>query len=198
MVTQVEGTADVRDFFHQHVQSARKRLEVETTEDTERYLVDLLSGFSCVPDVPPIDEPLVGVLAWALKAKGHERAYRMRCLGDLALFRCGFFPDALSRAGITESYVVSVGGRAYDMVAGTRPSAADAAGTQRALFEELSSRFLEFVRVIEEVREQTVLCGERDLARLYAKFCESGSPALLRKLHRQGFFVGDVGGATTH
>lgn len=196
MAAVLEPVADVRHYFHGHVQAASKRLDVDTRETTEFYLVELLSGFASVPDVPPLDAPLATVLSWALAGQGHERMYRMRCLGDLAMFRCGFFPDSLERRGISEDYVVAMGGRAYDAVAAVAARVPTKTPFGQDLFEELALRFAEFVRVIEEVRDQTVLCGERDVARLYERFCESGSPALLRKLHRQGFFAG--GSRETH
>jgi len=189
MVAALDRATDVRHFFHEHVQAASKRLDVDTRVETESYLVELLAGFATVPDVPPMDAPLATVFAWALEGRGHERMYRMRCLGDLAMFRCGFFPDSLERRGISEDYVVAMGGRAYDAVAAVAAQGPRRSQFGQGLFEELALRFAEFVRVIEEVRDQTVLCGEKDVARLYERFCESGSPALLRKLHRRGLFT---------
>lgn len=184
---QVDTVADVRQFFQEQVQAASRRLEVETREDTEYYLVQLLSGFSATPDVPPLDAPLFAVLEWALQARGVDRMYRMRCLGDLALFRCGFFPDSLERRGVSESYIITMGGRAYDQVASEVGKGSSPQGRlDPELFEELAERFAEFVRILDEVREQTVMHTDADLARLYARFRKSGSPALLRRLQRRG------------
>lgn len=186
---ELDAVTDVRLFFHEHVQAAAKRLELGTGEATEYYLVELLSGFSCTPEVPPLDAPLVTVLEWALEARGWDRMYRMRCLGDLALFRCGFFPDSLERRGVSESYVIAMGGRAYDAVASGSFVHGGTKGLDAKVFEELADRFVDFVRVLDEVREQTVNQTDGDLARLYTRWRENGSPALLRRLHRRGLLT---------
>lgn len=188
IMPQVDTVADVQQFFQEQVQAASRRLEVDTREVTESYLVRLLSGFSITPDVPPLDAPLVEVLGWALQARGADRLHRMRCLGDLALFRCGFFPDSLERRGVSESYAIAMGGRAYDEVASTagRSTTPKAAILDAELFEELALRFAVFVRVLDEVREQTAMQTDADLTRLYARFRTTGSPTLLRRLQRHG------------
>ena len=57
---------------------------------------------------------------------------------------------------------------------------------QGAGFVELGERFHELARVLDEVRERTALCTDAAVVRLYERFRESGSPALLRRLHRRG------------
>ena len=187
---QLHAVTDVRHFFHELVQAASKRLDVDTRQETEYYLVELLSGFSAVPDVPPLDAPLVTVLAWAMDAQGVDRMYRMRCLGDLALFRCGFFPDSLERRGVSASYVIAMGGRAYDAVALSAGKKGSPRGLASGLFAELAVRFGDFVRVLDEVRERTAMQSDGDIARLYERWRASGSPTLLRRLQRRGVVPG--------
>ena len=49
-----------------------------------------------------------------------------------------------------------------------------------------STRMVSIARVLDEVRERTSLCTDAAIVRLYERFNESGSPALLKRLHRRG------------
>lgn len=172
-------------FFQSHVKAAIAEVQPDAPDDLVAYLVRLLADFVAVPQVPPFDAPLVMVMDWALQGRPHEQAERMRCLGDLALFRCGFFPDQLDRAGVDERYAAALGGRAYGTVAHRRPMGA-------AVFGELARRFLDWARVLDEVRERTREGAHEsplELARLYSRYRQSGSPRLARRLSRHGFPV---------
>ena len=159
-------------------------LRVETAAATERYLVDLLTSFSVSARIQNLFEPLVSQLAKARNASGPERANRMRELGDVSLFVCGFFPDSFERRGLDRAYVVAMGGHAYLVVGEATRRVGDASDGH--VFVELAERFHELARVLDEVRERTSLCTDAAVIRLYERFCESGSPALLRRLHRRG------------
>lgn len=182
-VGDVATASSVDSFFQAHVTAAVAQVQPNAPEDLVAYLVRLLADFVATPEVPPFDAPLVLVMDWALQGRPHEQPERMRCLGDLALFRCGFFPDQLDRAGVDEHYAAALGGRAYGTVAHRRPVGAE-------VFAELARRFLDWARVLDEVRER-VRDGRREspleLARLYARYRQSRSPRLARRLARRGF-----------
>lgn len=164
-------------------------LRVETAAATERYLVDLLTSFSVSERIQQLFEPLVTQLAKARNASGPERANRMRDLGDTSLFVCGFFPDSFERRGLDRGYVVAMGGHAYLVVGEATKRWGDAAGPNYrdgSVFVELAARFHELARVLDEVRERTSLCTDAEVVRLYERFRQSGSPEVLRRLHRRG------------
>lgn len=187
----VIGQRDVRPYFAEQVRAAIESVELETGSEPVEYLVGLLTDFVMVPDTPSFDAPLASVLAWALEARPHELADRMRCLGDLALFRCGFFPDDLERRGVNERYAATLGGRAYDTVAMRR-------ARDGALFAELARRFLDFARVLDEVRERTALQTPAELARMYTRYRATGSPRLARRLARHGVLSAARGDRSIH
>jgi hypothetical protein len=178
----IERCADVRAFFVEQVAEAMRDLRVETAEETQGYLVNLLSGFSVSERIQSLSEPLVGLLRRALEATGAERLDRLRELGDVALFICGFFPDSFDRRGLTRTYVVEMGGRAYLGLG----QAARSRGGRPDVFVELGGRFHDMARVLDEVRERTALCTGGEMVRLYERWCATGSPELARRLVRRG------------
>jgi hypothetical protein len=174
-----EAGVDVRGFFIEHLAAAMQDLRVETASATRGYLDELLSGFAESDRIPQFSTPIVEHLQLALAAQGSERQARLQVMGDIALFLCGFFPDCFDRRGLSETYLVELGGRAYLMVA--RGGARDG-----HVFVELASRFRQLVRVLDEVRERTNMCGDGEIIRLYERFRERGSPELERRLRRRG------------
>lgn len=187
----VEGCTDVRDYFREHVTGALKSLAVRAEEATEHYLVNLLAGFTVSDRIQEMCTPFVELLARAVNVSGTERLYRMRNLGDAALFVSGFFSDSCDRRGVTQPYVQAIGARAYGEVGRAGRSAPPSDGPdQSQVFVELADRFGAFARVLDEVREQTAMCTDGEILRIYERWSETRSPELFRRLSRRG--VGPV------
>jgi hypothetical protein len=182
----VEACTDVRGFFRDQVTEALRSLDVRTEEATEHYLVNLLAGYAVSAPIQEMCTPFVELLAKAVAVSGPERVNRMRSLGDSALFVSGFFSDSCDRRGITQPYVIAIGARAYGEVGRVRPSIASDGGPANEVFVELADRFEAFARVLDEVREQTAMCTDGELVRLYERWCATRSPELFRRLHRRG------------
>jgi len=167
---------DVRGFFREKLLQALERLEMATAEATEQYLVELLSTFA-VADRKELQTPFVELLSDAYTARGSERAFRLRDVGDSALFVSGYLADSMRRRGVTVTYCVSVGQRAY-------AEAGSALGA--VALSDLAQRFSAFVRVLDEVREQTSHRTDGELVRLYERWLASDSPELFHRLGRYG------------
>ena len=191
---EIDRSGDVHTFFVEHVERAMRALRVETARETQGYLVDLLITFSVSERIRSLSEPLAGLLAKALAASGPERLSRMRDLGDVALFICGFFPDSFDRRGLDRSYAVSMGGRAY-LVLG---HSVHDRSRMAEVFVELGGRFHDMARVIDEVRERTAMCTEGEIVRLYERWTESGSPSLAQRLQRRGVHPRRTRGGSLH
>jgi hypothetical protein len=180
-MTDIERFEDVQGFFGEHVTEAMRDLRVETAAETQAYLVDLLSDFSISNRIPVLCESLAGLLQRALDARGPDRLSRMRDLGDVALFICGFFPDSFDRRGLSRTYVVGMGGRAYLVLGQAKEQ-----GQRAQVFVELGDRFPDMARVLDEVRERTAMCTTGQIVRLYERWYRSGSPSLAARLRRRG------------
>jgi hypothetical protein len=182
----ISPSADLHGFFVEHVTGAMRDLGVETAAETQGYLVDLLSDFAVSQRLQVLGEPLVTLLQRAQQATGPERYSRMRELGDVALFICGFFPDSFDRRGVSRGYVVSMGGRAYLVLGKAEVQATRDQPRRAEVFVELGGRFQDMARVLDEVRERTAMCTEGEVVRLYERWSRSGSPALAHRLQRRG------------
>ncbi len=183
----VTPTSDVRAFFRDLVEEAMRNLEVRTANDTQQYLVNLLARYAVSQQIQELGTPLVDLLTHALDTEGLERVARLRTLGDAALFVSGFLADSFERRGLTHDYVTSLGARAYGEVGrAARFTSAQDASCGRYVFEELAGQFRACASVLDEVREQTALCTDGELIRVYERWCETRSPQLYRRLHRRG------------
>lgn len=176
----MDAYRDVRGYFRERLSQALASLEVATTEATKLYLVDLLSTFAATDRIQELHMPFVELLTHAYEARGSERAIRLRGIGDSALFVSGYLADSMGRRGITGTYCVAVGQRAYS-------EAGNALGG--VTLADLAQRFSAFVRVLDEVREQTSHRTDSELVHLYERWLASDSPELFRRLNRCGVTV---------
>jgi hypothetical protein len=180
-----EPVGDARAYFEPQVALAVRAVGVPEASQAEPYLVDLLCGFAVSTETPaPESLPLADLLRRAAESVGPERERRMRRLGDVALWLSGFLPDCFERRGLSEAYVARMGGGAYSWLG----EAAHRCGepSRAKLFHDLSARFRDFARVLDEVRELTAMCTDGAVVRLYERWRATGSPALLRRLVRRG------------
>ncbi len=185
----IEHHSDVRGYFRDRLVTAMKRQRVHTDERTEFYLVNLLASQAIRPSDEAIRTPLIEMLAQASESTGAERLHKFRDVGDSALYVSGFFADHLARRGVNAQYAATLGGRAYSLasslVSRWAPAAEAAFGD---VYGELSEKFDVFVRVFDDVREETALRTPQDIIRLYEKWRQTGSPALAERLEKAGVF----------
>ena len=175
-------------FFHGQLLEAMKHQQVSTSAFTECYLVNLLTAFVRGERLPArepgFDEtPLALLYARALESTGRERARLLRATADTALFVSGFFGDSLARGGSDLRYYAMLGGRAYARLGHDHERETT---ITTGVFSELARRFREFVDLLAEVSEKTMLTGPASLVRLYERWRETGSRRAAVLLARQG------------
>lgn len=131
-------------FFYDVVTTALGRLQVDTSEHTEFYLVGLLSSYARDHRRLPSD-PLGMMLM-----KPHEEARRVLVLkevGDTTLLVTGFFPESIERVPVSAEYFQGLGRVAYRELSSrlSRSALSD-------VYEELSAEFHTFVSVLSAAR----------------------------------------------
>ena len=183
---------NVREFFQGLVNDAVANQQVETTEETVYYVVNLLVAFSDsrvlfeqTPDGLQI-KPLAFLYGEALEARNtNERNHALKQLGDLALFMSGIFTDNLNRKIVDVDYYIAMGGNAYGYLSDVTR---DAGRWQvfNEIFDELAGKFSAFVDVLGEVSENTHLRNDSDVLRLYEVWMRTGSKRSERQLRRLG------------
>ncbi len=182
--------ANLREYFHGALQSALANQHLSVEDQTEHYVVNLLTLFSRseqlfeqTPNGVRI-KPLVQMLAEALEAPTTlERERGLQRLGDVSLFIAGFFAHSFARKLIDIDYHIAMGGRAYGTLAGglcrgRRP-------VLGRVFAELASKFQPLVDALGEISDAARRYTQADVLRLYEIWLKTGSPrarTLLRGL----------------
>jgi hypothetical protein len=183
---------NVGEFFQGLVTEAVTNQQVETSEETVYYLVNLLTSFTRTKALYEktsdglMLRPLALLYGEALEAPSHEeRNQALKRLGDVALFISGVFADSLNRKLVDVDYYIAMGGNAYSYLSDSSRN------TLRwqvlsEVFEELASKFAVFVDILGEVSENAHFNRDVDVMRLYEVWLRTGSKRAGRRLQRLG------------
>lgn len=186
----VLAVASLREYFHDALHGALAHQHVAVEDQTEQYVVNLLTLFARSEHLYEQTaegvrlKPLVQMLSEALEAPtaaGRERG--LQRLGDVSLFIAGFFAHSFARKLVDIDYHIAMGGRAYGTLADGLVR-----GHRRVLgrvFAELAAKFLPLVDALGEISDAARRYTQADVLRLYELWLKTGSPraqGLLRKL----------------
>jgi hypothetical protein len=186
------AVTNLREFFHDSVQSALRKQRVDVDDHTEHYVVNVLTMFARSEELYESTpegirlKPLARMLADAYEASSpQQRDESLRRLGDVSLFVAGFFAQSFARRLIDIDYHIAMGGRAYctlaDNLRGSIRGQAFA-----AVFLELAQKFQRLVDVLNEVAEMAHTHTDKDVLRLYEIWMKTGSPRAFAILQRLG------------
>lgn len=186
------AVTNLREFFHDSVQTALRQQRVAVDDHTEHYVVNVLTMFARseeLYDRTPEGvrlKPLALMLADASEAPtAQRREEALRRLGDVSLFVAGFFAQSFARKLVDVDYHIAMGGRAYGTLAETMR------GSLRGqvfatVFMELAQKFQRLVDVLNEVAEMAYRHTDKDILRLYEIWLKTGSPRAYNILRRLG------------
>ncbi|HEY1724187.1 MAG TPA: hypothetical protein VGF89_02105 [Steroidobacteraceae bacterium] len=182
--------SSLREYFHDALQGALAHQHIAVDDQTEHYVVNLLTWFSRSEHLYQHGadgvrlRPLVQMLSDALEAPtAQQRELGLQRLGDVSLFIAGFFAHSFARKLIDIDYHIAMGGRAYGTL-----SSGLARGRRRVMsrvFGELADKFLPLVDALGEISDASRRYSPADVLRLYEIWLKTGSPrarALLRQL----------------
>ena len=186
------AVANLREFFHESMQSALRKQKVAVDDHTEHYVVNILTMFARSEELYESTaegvrlKPLAHMLAEASFAStAQQRDAALRRLGDVSLFIAGFFAQSFARKLIDVDYHIAMGGRAYGALAeSTRGTVRGQAFS--AVFLELAQKFQRLVDVLNEVAEMAHTHSDKDILRLYEIWMKTGSPRAFGILRRLG------------
>ena len=186
------AVTNLREFFHDSVQTALRKQQVAVDDHTEHYVVNVLTMFARsdelyeqTPEGTRL-KPLAHMLAAAAEAPTpQQRDQALRRLGDVSLFIAGFFAQSFARKLIDIDYHIAMGGRAYGTLA---ESARNSIRGQAfsAVFLELAQKFQRLVDVLNDVAEMAHEHSDKDILRLYEIWLKTGSPRAYGILRRLG------------
>jgi len=186
----VLAVSNLREYFHDALQGALAHQHVAVEDQTEQYVVNLLTLFARSDQLfeQSADgmrlKPLVQMLCEALEAPSAlERERGLQRLGDVSLFIAGFFAHSFARKLVDIDYHIAMGGQAYGTLA-----CGLARGRRQVLgrvFAELATKFLPLVDALGEISDAARRYTHKDILRLYEVWLKTGSPrarGLLRQL----------------
>jgi len=187
----VVPVANLREFFHEALQGALERQHLAVEDQTEHYVVNLLTLFARsealyeqTPDGTRM-KPLVVMLTEALEAPcAADRHRGLQRLGDVSLFIAGFFAQSFARKLIDIDYHIAMGGRAYSTLADSLARTRGRVLGQ--VFAELAQKFQPMVDALNDISETAYQHSDRDILRLYEIWMKTGSKRSFEILKRLG------------
>jgi len=182
------------DFFRDLLQGAMRTHQVESSEDSEFYLVKLLERFAH-PNPDWNSRPLAIEYLESFHSPTVHRYAKLRHVGDTSLFLSGIFMDNLERQIVPTSYYISLGQLAYQQLAGLGGAATGSTGS---LFAEMAERFVDFVRVLTEISFEQLFHGDAQTVRVYTRWLRTRSKQDAEWLLRRGMIPVDPGSRSRH
>jgi hypothetical protein len=178
-----------QDFFRELVTEALSQQKISTQPETEFYLVNLLNHFMKTDRLYATDgsgalkeEPLALMVKEAIEEPlPAAQSAMFRHIGDISLYKAGFFQESLSRKLVDVDYYIDMGHTAYRQVASRTEEE-----IMRAIYEELAERFATFVEVLADVSNKTTPKSEKDLLRLYEHWVRTKSDRSAKALQEAG------------
>ncbi len=197
--TGVVPVANLREFFRDSVHGALVKQHVAVNEQTEQYVVNVLTLFArteALYEQTPQGvrlKPLALMLCEALEAPTPSaRNHCLQRLGDVSLFIAGFFAQGFAAKLVDVDYHIAMGGRAYGALA---ESTAQGRGrVLAAVFAELAQKFQPLVDALNEVSESAYRHSDKDILRLYEVWLKTGSARCYGLLKRLGVDPTRAGG----
>ncbi len=185
-------------FFREVVEETCGHLRQAPDDHLKEYMLGLLED-SAIDDsivAPAVDRPLALILADAMAAAPSERFQRLRKAGDGILLVGGLYRNHLRRVGVGDSYVVSLGQRAYQSASSLleAPPGALVVGTDGAfdILRDLALAFgqlMEFLRAVSDILAARAAKSVAGIAHLYERWLTDRSVHLERLLRAQGIIL---------
>lgn len=169
----------LKPFFKELLDQALGATGLDVTEVTEFYLANLLAEFAAADRLfapeegQDGEEPLAILYHRALAAEREERIRILRRLGDVSLYKAGFFAGALRSSVVGHRYYIQMGGTAYGQVAHlTR-------GGFGGVYAELGRKFAPLVDVLEGIAARsTARASASGTLGVYDSWRRTGSDTL--------------------
>lgn len=187
-MTSLEPTG-IMEYFKEAVEDATDRLNVEISDHTEFYVVDLLSRYASIKTLTStelvLEEKTFAELfleSYELKTEGRARI--LKYIGDTTLFLTGFFSDSFQRSIVDVDYYASLGQTSYRNLLDLLAARVVQWGLEE-VFDELSGKFFQLMDVLAEVSESSGPQHAADLLRIYERWLRTRSRRdenLLRKM----------------
>jgi hypothetical protein len=198
------AVTNLREFFHDSMQTALRQQKVDVDAHTEHYVVNVLTVFARSDELYETTpegvrlKPLAHMLADASDARSQQqRDTVLRRLGDVSLFIAGFFAQSFARKLVDVDYHIAMGGRAYGTLADSMRNTVRGQAYS-SVFMELAQKFQRLVDVLNDVAEMSYTHTDKDILRQYEIWMKTGSPRAYNILRRLGVAPVPAGARSEH
>lgn len=146
--------SDTQLFFYELVQRAQTHLPYSISENTESYIVFMLSDLAsgCTRYT---NEPLFEIFRHAIEIDHPESFKEFRRLGDHSLITLSIFPDNVHRRNVSKDYFRSMGQMGYNRAGEIAEKVFDR--DFKYLYQELADSFRAVESIIRRARGLTPL-----------------------------------------
>lgn len=181
------------EYFRDEFRKALLSTDVQISETTEFYIVNLLAGFErsevlfLLRENRFEEEPLAMMLANALSGDKTTQLRGLKRLGDVALFFAGLFVDHIERGPVNKDYYVDMGSSAYGELSARLVNEA----VFRLLYSELSREFEGLTVALSHLTIAKKIATNMDLLKLYDRWIRTGDEKLRDVLIREGLIPTD-------
>jgi hypothetical protein len=184
------ASASLKEFFKALLDEVIAQQGLQVGDGTEFYLVNLLSDFAEAARLFPDEEegrkdhePLALMYHRAQQQGREEQIRTLRRLGDVSLYKAGFFAEALRGSAVGLDYYVRMGGAAYGQIASLTPSSFS------EIYRELCFKFRSLTEVLEGIAARgLVRAGAAGTLKVYESWARTGNGQLERVLVDAGLF----------
>ena len=173
------AVTSLKQFFKSLLDEALGQTGLNVAEVTEFYLANLLTEFAAAdrlfaPTQPGGEEEPLAVLYHRAQAADREDRIRLlRRLGDVSLYKAGFFASALRESVVGQGYTIQMGSAAYAQVATM------ARGGFAHVYDELGRKFRPLVGVLEGIAARSsARSSPAGALRVYESWRRTGSDTL--------------------
>jgi len=179
-------------YFTEAVKEAFEQTKVKSFPHLETYLVHMLKHYLDSKNLfkpiathaesfekPP--ETLAEMYLLAMNAESPKNKEIMKVMADRSLYLSGFFKESLQKKLVDLDYYSEMGSAAYyNLAAWTKEDHLN------EVYKTFSSRFLDFVDVLNYISDKAQVQGDNDVLRLYEKYIKTGSEVAREKLSQLG------------
>ena len=182
----------IMEYFKEAVEDATERLNVEISDHTEFYVVDLLSRYANIKaltstELVSEEKTFAELFMESCELKTEGRARILKYIGDTTLFLTGFFSDSFQRSIVDVDYYASMGQASYRNLLDLLAARVVRWG-QEEVFDELSGKFFQLMDVLAEVSESSEPQHAADLLRIYERWLRTRSQRDEKLLRKMGIF----------
>jgi len=191
------SASNLHEYFREALEAAMQKTSVHVTENTQAYLVYLLSDFTRSEKVyagtDAGDKPSLALLLLRAHEAEPEEALRIfKHLGDSALYLLGFFHAAILSQTVGPEYYVAMGETAYSSAASLIRVTRENMLTSATIYTELAHRFADLVNLLKVISlygakaDENTHFSSAQLLSLLEQYEKTKDPELLELLKKNG------------